>query len=545
MTQICEEIREYIDICRSGEIAVCKEQLQLCDMVERIFAEEDVYVDETRLSRYMGLQKYFPYKLFPWERFVFTLHNCVFRKNGSLRFPILVVLVGRGAGKNGFLAFEDFCMMTPVNGVKNYDIDLFATSENQAKSTFEDVYNVLEDNKKYFKNYFKWNTKVIQNIKTGSRLRYHTKAPGTKDGGRPGKVDFDEYHAYTDTKLIDVVVSGLGKKKWPRRTIISSQGDVRDGPLDTLLADCLDILSGKAEDFGQLPFICRLDKPGEVDCEDMWHKANPSLRYLPDLMDEMRLEYIEYKRDPANHIAFMSKRMNRPPGIAEFNVTDWENIVAATRDLPELSGRSCVCGIDFAKTNDFVCACLLFKDGEERSAINHTWVCRKSRDLPRVKFPLKSAEAEGVLEFVNDVEISPAVVTEWIAQMQQKYIVEAVAIDSFRYAVMSDALKDVGFDAEKKNIKLVRPSDLMKAAVVIGYAFSMHLIAWGQSKIMRWYTWNVKAVTDKKGNVNYEKIEPRSRKTDGFMAMAAAFTIEDRIKGRAPIFGGARLGTIR
>ncbi len=542
---ICKEIQTYIDLVRSGKIAVCKEQLQLCDLVERELRKDDVYVDENQLKRYMGLQKHFPYNLFPWEEFCFTLHNCVYQKNGSLRWPILIVLVGRGAGKNGFLAFEDFCLITPVNGIKFYDIDMFATSEQQAKSTFEDIYNVLEDNKKYFKNYFKWNLQVIQNIKTKSRIRYHTKAPGTKDGGRPGKADFDEYHAYVDAKLIDVVVSGLGKKPLPRRTIISSQGDVRDGPLDALLADCEDILSGKAPDNGQLPFICRLDDPKEYDDEAMWHKANPSLQYLPDLLTEIRLEYNEYKRDPVNHTSFMSKRMNRPPGLTEFNITEWDNLVAATADPPDLKGRSCVCGIDFAKTNDFVSAVLLFKDSEKRYAIHHTWVCQKSRDLARIKYPLKEAESEGVLEFVNDVEISPAVISDWISEMQKLYTIEAVAIDSFRFAVMSDALKSVGYDTTKKNIKLVRPSDLMKAAVVIGYVFSRQLITWGTSTIMRWYTWNVKAVTDKKGNVNYEKIEPRSRKTDGFMALAAAFTIEDRVKERPKIYGGRRLRTVK
>lgn len=532
-------------MCRSGKYAVCKDQLLLIDMVERVFNEEDVYVDEKQLQRYMGLQKHFPYRLFTWEKFVFALHNCTYRSDGSLRFPIAVVLVGRGAGKNGFLAFEDFCLLTPVNGIRAYDIDLFATSENQAKSTFEDVYNVLEDNKLYFKNYFKWNLQVIQNIRTGSKLRYHTKAPGTKDGGRPGKVDFDEYHAYTDTKLIDVVVTGLGKKKHPRRTIISSQGDVRDGPLDALLTDCNDILTGKIEDNGMLPFICRLDEPEEVDDEAMWYKANPSLQYLPDLMSEIRLEYRDYKKDPANHVGFMSKRMNRPPGMTEFNVTDWENLVAATQKLPDLSGRSCVCGIDFAKTNDFVVACLLFKINEERYVIHHTWVCKKSIDLPRIKFPLNSAEAEGVLEYVDDVDIPPEIVTEWIDEQKKKYLVEAVAIDSFRFSIMSSALRDIGFEFKKRNIKYVRPSDLMRASGVIGSAFSRRLITWGESKIMRWYTWNVKAVTDRRGNVNYEKIEPRSRKTDGFMALAAAFTIEDRVKAGRPIYGSRRLGVVK
>lgn len=139
-----------------------------------------------------------------------------------------MILVGRGAGKNGYLAFEDFALLTPVNGVKYYHIDMFATSEDQAKATFEDIYNILEDKKDYFKNYFKWNLECITNIKTGSKLKYHTRAPDTKDGGRPGKVDFDEYHAYKDYKLIEVATGGLGKKQYPRRTIITTQGDVRD-----------------------------------------------------------------------------------------------------------------------------------------------------------------------------------------------------------------------------------------------------------------------------------------------------------------------------
>lgn len=257
--KICKAIDEYIEFVRSEEAVVCKEQLLLCDFVEKVFAEEDVYVDEKQLERYFGLQKHFSYKLLKWEKFCFALHNCVYTKQGQLRFPKLVIIVGRGAGKNGYLAFEDFALITPINGVKEYNIDMFATSEDQAKATFKDIYNVLEDNKDYFKNYFKWNLECITNRKTRSEIKYHTRAPGTKDGGRPGKVDFDEYHAYQDYKLIEVAVTGLGKKKHPRQTIITTQGDVRDGPLDKLIEDLIDILNGRLPDNGTLPFICWLD----------------------------------------------------------------------------------------------------------------------------------------------------------------------------------------------------------------------------------------------------------------------------------------------
>lgn len=211
---------------------MCRDQILLVDLVEKAFAEEDLFVDEEKLKRYLGLQKHFPYRLLPWESFVFTLHNCTYKQDGSLRWPILMIMVGRGAGKNGYLAFEDFCLITPVNGIKNYDIDIFATSEDQAKATFQDIHDMLEGNELYFEKYFYWTKEEIVNLKTNSHIRYHTSAPKTKDGGRPGKVDFDELHIYENSKLIDVAVTGLGKKKDPRRTFITTQGDVRDGPLD-------------------------------------------------------------------------------------------------------------------------------------------------------------------------------------------------------------------------------------------------------------------------------------------------------------------------
>lgn len=540
--KICKQVDEYIAFVRSEEAVVCKEQLLLCDFVEKIFREEEVYVDEKQLERYLGLQKHFPYKLLPWETFCFALHNCTYKANGQLRFPVLLILVGRGAGKNGYLAFEDFALTTPVNGVKYYHIDIFATSEQQAKTTFEDIHNILEDNKDYFKNYFKWNLECITNLKTGSKIKYHTKAPGTKDGGRPGKVDFDEYHAYANYALIEVATTGLGKKAYPRRTIITTQGDTRDGPLDDALEKALKILSGELPDNGMLPYICWLDDPNEVHDKNMWHKANPSLKYFPNLQGEMDIEYSEYLENPATHSAFMTKRMNRPPKETEYNVTKWENLEAATRELPDLKGRSCVAGIDYAKADDFVVAGLLFKDDDKYYWLHHTWVCKYSKDLPRIKYPLKEDEQNGCLTFVDEVEISPDYPVEWLAQMAKQYLIESIAVDNFRYALLRDSLKKIGFTPENKKVKLVRPSDLMRVAPIISHVFSMKLLSWGTSRIMRWYTWNTKAVTDSKGNTVYEKISEKDRKTDGFMAFAAAMTEADKIKQRPKL--GQRLGTI-
>lgn len=83
--------------------------------------------------------------------------------------PDLLIFVGRGAGKNGYLAFEDFALISPYNGIPNYDIDICATAEEQARTSFDDIYNVLEKNRKKLIRHFRWTKSEIQSEKRDQR----------------------------------------------------------------------------------------------------------------------------------------------------------------------------------------------------------------------------------------------------------------------------------------------------------------------------------------------------------------------------------------
>lgn len=531
----CKYLDDYIKQVKSGQYRVCKEQIQLVNFIEKVFENEQVYVDSEQVEKYFALQKYFPYELFAWEKFCFILHNCTYSAPGVLRFPDLVCVVGRGAGKNGFLAFEDFALLTPVNGIRNYDIDICATSEEQASTTFNDIYEILENNSTKMQRHFKWNKTEITNIKTNSTIRYRTSNSKTKDGGRPGKVDFDEKHAYENYKLIDVFTTGLGKKAMPRRTTITTMGDVRDGPLDNELAAGLEVLNGDALDNGTLYFICRLDNEKEVYEQENWYKANPSLQYFPNLLREIQKEFENWKRDKVNNSSFMTKRMNIPKGTEMHPVTAWENIKATNRPLPDLEGKTCVFGLDYTKTTDFLGAGLLFMIDNEIVWKPMSWYCSQSADLSRIKFPY---DKQPDLQRVDDAEIPPQIVAEWLKEQKKHYNIIAGALDNYRYTLLKSPLLECGFECDRKglnNLKLVRPSDKMLVAPLIASDFANHKIVWGDSALMRWYTNNTSATEDKNGNISYGKIEPKSRKTDGFMAFVAAYTQLDLLKQSQPI----------
>ena len=527
----CPEITTYLDMIEhDDEYPVCKWQKMLGNFVKNVFETENLSINHEQLSKYLGYQKYFPYKLFEWEIFMFALHNCVYREDGLLRFPEAFLYMGRGGGKNGYLSFEDFCLLTPVNGVKDYHIDIFANSEDQAKTSFTDVYNVMERNERKLQKFFKWNLEVITSKQTGSQLRFRTSNAKTKDGGRPGKVDFDEFHAYENYDVVRVAKTGLGKKEFPRSTIITTDGDVRDGPLDHMLARSKQILQGAIPDNGLLPFICKLDAKEEVNEERNWYKANPSLRYFPNLMDELRREYADYRMDNIGNAAFMTKRMNIPQGSMETEVTAWENIVACSRPAkrePDVWGA----GMDFARTTDFVAVVLFGLAGDEWVWQQHTWVCSQCKDLSRIKFPIQDAVERGLITWVEDVEIPPELPAKWLSEQMAVKRVIGVAIDDYRFGIMKKALEGVGFVAGKDgNILQVKGRNIMQIAPRLIAKLNRQQVAFGDDALMRWYINNTKQLLDTRGNITFGKIEPKTRKTDGFMAAVAAVTMVDRLE---------------
>ena len=537
---INRHIAEYIEMVESGKIESCLEQKLLVAHVRHCFETEDIYTDENQLEHYISLSGYFPYDtLFPWQKFIAALWLCTYRKSdGMPRWPDLFCQIGRGAGKDGTIAWMAMCLISPYNGIRAYDVDICANNEDQAMRPVKDLIDVLGTPgiTGKLKRYFKWTKEEVVSLRTKSILKGRTNSPKGKDGLRSGVVFFNEIHQYENYANINVFTTGLGKKKHPRRGYFTTDGDVRDGPLDDLKETSAAILQGGEPDNGLLPFICKLDKKEEVHDPKNWEKANPSLPYLPNLMEETRKEYAEWKRNPAQLPAFMTKRMNIPESNREIAVTEWENIAATNQPLPNMDGWICVVGVDYASLGDWASVDFHFRKGEKRFDINHSWICLKSKDIPRIKAPWREWASEGHLTVVDDVEISPYLLTDYIAVLGKKYGVLKIGLDNFRYALMKDALQGIGFDAkDNKNVYLLRPSDIMRAQPVISSCFANQNYIWGDNPPLRWAVNNTKLVragrkegTDT-GNYYYAKIEGRSRKTDPFMALVAAMTVESEL----------------
>lgn len=553
--ELPREILDYIEQVESGELRACKEQKALVAHVRKCFECEEIFVDVEQLEKYMGLVKYFPYnELFPWEKFLIALWDCTYwTKTKRPRWKKVFALVGRGAGKDGFIAFDGACSISPYNPVPHYNVDVCANNEDQAKRPQLDLVEVLETPKweqKLNKHYY--HTKeIVQGRKNKGVMKGHTNNPKGRDGLRSGKVIFNEVHQYENYDNIKVFVTGQGKVAQPRVGFFTSNGDISDGPLDDYLARGRRILFEGESDEGFLPFICCLENKEQVHDPANWPMANPSLPYLPDLYAEIQEEYREWKDHPEQNGDFLTKRFGLRSTVKDIAVTEYDNVRSTNRPLPDMKGWICTVGIDYAELNDWAAVNLHFRRGEERYDINHAWICGQSKDLPRIKAPWQTWAERGTVSYVDDVSIHPDLIAQFILDAGRIYTIKGLALDNFRYTLLENSLKQIGFDnKERKNVKLVQPSDIMKVEPVIQECFNRQLFTWGDVPHLRWAVQNTKRVRSSRklgsdtGNFYYAKIEAKSRKTDPFMALVASMVIEPLL-GSGQVIKPPPVGAIR
>lgn len=547
------EVLEYIELVESGTPRACPEQHALVAMVRKAFATEDLRVDREQLDNYLGLQKYFQFRLFPWEKFLMALWDCTYRPDGWPRWKTLFCMVGRGAGKDGLIAFDSACSISPYNPVGHYNVDICANNEDQATQPCRDLVEVLETPKHEakLKKHFYHTKELIQGRKNKGVMKGRTNNPKGRDGMRSGKIIFNETHAYENYDNIKVFVTGLGKVDQPRIGYFTSNGDVSDGPLDDKLAQARRILFEGEDDGGMLPFICCLENRDQVHDPDNWYMANPSLSYRPALLQETADEYKDWLEHPEQNGDFLTKRMGLRAGQKEISVTDYEKVKATNRPLPDLSGWSCIVGLDYAELSDWAAVNLHFRQGVQRFDINHAWICTKSKTLPRVKAPWRAWAEAGHCTVVDDVSISPDLLADYIRQAAMVYNVKLLAMDHYRWTLVAESMRKIGFDAtDKSRVKLVRPSDIMQVEPVIQECFDRGMFTWGDNPCLRWAVNNTKRIRSSKklgvdtGNFIYAKIEAKSRKTDPWMALVASM-VGEPVLGTGQAVGPPPMGAVK
>lgn len=532
-------IDEWIYLIKGNHLEHCREQeLAIDNVLLPVLNRPDVYIDEERIAKGLSLQKYFSYDLLPWEKYQFAVIAGVFlRMPGAeyddIYFHEIRDIMGRGSGKNGFIDFLALYFISPFHGVKGYNVDLIANGEEQAATSIRDVYDLIENPvnpklRRALDQNFKATVSQITGKKTQSVFRLNTSSTKNKDSKRTGCIIFDEKHMYESSTNMNTLRSGLGKMRWSREITITTDGNVRGGILDQEKAQNEIIL----HEYNQKNRV--FVNWFRIETENEWKDIHKIVKAVPSIADpsfynlklQIEQEIEKMPTTPEYFPEFLAKRCNYPISDPAKAVAEWKDIEACCNPAPFeiVPTMSCVGGVDYTKTNDFVGCILLFRRGQDFQIIHHSFICAKSRDLPNIHAPIEKWAEQGICTIVNDVEVPAEMIASWFHDKAKIYNIEYIGIDDYRFSLLNAAFKKIGFDAfdkNDKNIWLTRRSDIMKAAPIINSMFVNHHL-YGFDRMMCWYTNNAKQIVNSDGNITYGKQDPRLRKTDGFMALVHA-----------------------
>ena len=136
----CKEIDDYIAYCKEHPKWINRDRkLLIRNVVKPTLKRKDVRFDE---ETYRDCLRYIEtnyYLMFPFEKFVLAF-VFMYGPDDEPIFPEIVMMMGRGNGKDGFMAPLANFFQTPLYGIPEYHVELVANSEQQIKDTFGVVY---------------------------------------------------------------------------------------------------------------------------------------------------------------------------------------------------------------------------------------------------------------------------------------------------------------------------------------------------------------------------------------------------------------------
>lgn len=496
---------------------------------KNVFTRDDIYFHEKHIEQFVRFTEKHYFKLQDFQKFVIPFIFLYFKEDDELFYEQYLIMMARGGGKNGLITALTHYLISPLHGIKNYDVDVVANSELQAQTSFKEMYECIKENE--MQSLFNATKTEISSKHTNSTFRFATSNANTKDGKRNGAIIFDEIHFFLDASIVNVFSSGLGKVKNPREFFITTDGFVRGGYLDAMKERVMKILEGEELEDRLFPFICKIDDVSEIDDPKMYQKAQPMFHepmsdYGKGLMRKVKTQYKQLSTNPSARSEFVTKRMNLPEVDLEKVVAQWEDIKAANREMPVLEGKECIGGLDYGSIRDFAAVGLLFRVNGDYVWKTHSFARKGYLDVANLKPPIYEWEKQGLLTIVDEPSINPMHVINWFIEQQQRYNLKKIIADNFRMDLLRHLFEQNGLEYEViKNPRAIHSL----LAPRIEDAFSNHKIIWGLNPLMNWYTQNVAVSIKKDGNKEFIKKDEHRRKTDGFQAFVHALYRADEI----------------
>ena len=236
-------------------------------------------------------------RLFPWQRRFLT--GC-FRQDGDAALSI-----ARGAGKTTLMAGIACAFIDGPLRQPRAEVVAIASSFAQGKLLFDHCRAFMGDrlqDKRTWRVSDSDQTAFIEHRSTGAKMRTLGCDPRRAFGLAPSLILADEPGSWENTKserMVSALRTAMGKIPGSRFIAIGTRPEAQTHWFQVALSG--------GSGYSQQHFADPDDDPFK---RRTWHKANPSLRYMPALLKRMIAEAKEAKVDPSKLPSFKALRLN-------------------------------------------------------------------------------------------------------------------------------------------------------------------------------------------------------------------------------------------
>jgi phage terminase large subunit-like protein len=469
------------------------------------------------------------FNLEPWQRSIVRALFGWKRADGSRRFRTLYLEVPRKNGKTQLAAgLGLFCLFSDHEaGAEVYSV---ATDKDQASIVFNEAGRMRAKCPELRDRSLK-NTKAIAVPKTASAWKPMSGDTGNKDGLNASCIIYDEFHAFRDRLLYEVMHTSTGNRSQPLEIITTTAGVDRNGVWWETREHALAVRDGKAEDHELLPVIYAAGKDDDIADPITWATANPNLNITIGA-DYLAKEAARAKLLPRYENAFKRLHLNIPTEQVErwLPMVEWD---AAAPPRPDLAGKPCWGGLDLSSTTDLTALVLVFPDGGDAfDLVCRFWLPAENIDRAekRDRVPYQAWVREGFLTLTegNVVDYErirgeitglvgagePAPLPNGVRPLIETYDLRELAIDRWNATQMSTWLMGDGVSVKAFGQGFASMSSPSKALekLVLG-----RTLRHGGNPVLRWMAANAAVQTDAPGNIKPAKDKSTGR-IDGIVA---------------------------
>lgn len=332
-------------------------------------------------------------KLLPFQ--VFDLINMFgwVDNKGARRFTRAFIEEARGNAKSAIMSTVALygmtadCIYPPyapefARYEQNPNVVCAAYDKEQAKIIWQDACDMANSSKDISKRLTVKKTYVEHKSRLGS-MKPLSKDTKNKDGMSVSIAIADEIHVWPTSEIMDVILSGFGKRAQNLFCAITTAGKDAENSVGKKEHDiCEKILRREIIDENYFTVIRQLDKNDDPHNFDLLVKANPMLRYNTEYSTRLKKEIEQQHNiaygsgDNSKILEYLIKRcclwqVDSEEKYMSGNMDKWKSLAVPKEKFLELTrNKECYNGEDLSKCIDLTASAFIFKLDDGNFAVS-------------------------------------------------------------------------------------------------------------------------------------------------------------------------------